>query len=166
VEKSAYDAVIVNGRLRAKLGDNHYAFAVRVCTAMVNRWRDQYHYAEPIQYIFDRMSKGKGDIDALFGILVSGGQDALNRYGVYKDCWSFQDKAQVTQLQAADLWAYENYRYATDSFFPSKKGKPSKPARRSYLALRESPCVVKYHVKESLEQLVKGDSDWRAAGGA
>jgi Protein of unknown function (DUF3800) len=163
VEKSAYDAVIVSSDLRKKFGENHYAFAVRICTAMVNRWRDEHHYEQKIQYTFDRMTKGKGDIDALFGTLVSGGQDAMNRYGVYKDCWSFQDKAQVTQLQAADIWAWENYKYAVDTFFPEKEGRPSRTPRRSYLALRDSPCVVKYHVKESLEQLVKEVSDWRAA---
>lgn len=163
VEKSAYDAVIASSSLREKFGDNHYAFAVRICTAMVNRWRDKHHYGQPIQYVFDRMTKGKGDIDALFGILVSGGQDAMNRYGVYEDCWSFQDKAQVKQLQAADIWAWENYKYAVGTFFPKKEDKPSRTPRRSYLALRDSPCVVKYHVKESLEQLIKEVSDWRAA---
>lgn len=103
VVKSAYDEVIVNGELRHKFGDNHYAFAVRLCTALVNRWREKYKYRAPVQYVFDRLSKGKGDINAIFQILVKGGQDAMNRYGIYKDCRSFQDKAQVVQLQGAEI---------------------------------------------------------------
>jgi len=39
VVKSAYDDVIVNGGLKERFGENHYAFAVRMCTAMVDRWR-------------------------------------------------------------------------------------------------------------------------------
>lgn len=160
VAKSAYDDVIVNGALRRKFGDNHYAFCIRVCTAMVNRWREQYHYGQPVQYVFDRLSEGQGEIDAMFGILVSGGDDAMRRYGVYKGCWSFQDKAQVNQLQGADIWAWENYRYAVDCFFPEKNDKPSKQPRRSYLALRDAPCMVKYHIADSLRELVKEVSDW------
>jgi hypothetical protein len=38
VEKSAYDDVVLNSSLRHKFQDNHYAFCVRICTAMVNRF--------------------------------------------------------------------------------------------------------------------------------
>ena len=50
VVKSAYDEVIVGGQLREKFGDNHYAFAVRLCTAMINRWREKYKYGEPMRH--------------------------------------------------------------------------------------------------------------------
>jgi hypothetical protein len=165
VDKAAYDEVIVNGHLQHKFGDNHYAYCIRICTAMVNRWREKHHYGQPIQWVFDRLSKGRGDIDDMFNVLVKGGDDAMKRYGIYKDCWSFHDKAQVTQLQAADIWAWENYKYAVDSFFPRHNGNPSKPPRRSYLALNASPCKVKYHVRESLQELVRQVSDWQATAG-
>jgi hypothetical protein len=151
IVKSAYDDVIVGGKLREKCGDNHYAFAVRICTAMVDRWRKRHHYEAPVEYVFDRLSKGKGDINALFDKLLLGGDIALKQYGVYKGCWSFQDKAQVLPLQAADIWAWENYRYMRDCVMPAVKSIP----RKSYLELRNSPAQVKYHVKESLEELVK-----------
>jgi hypothetical protein len=77
VEKSAYDDVVLQSALRHKFQDNHYAFCIRLCTAMVNRWREQYGYDEPVQYVFDRVSQGKGEIDKMFGILVSGGDDAM-----------------------------------------------------------------------------------------
>jgi hypothetical protein len=159
VEKSAYDDVVLKSALRHKFQDNHYAFCIRLCTAMVNRWREQYGYGEPVQYVFDRVSQGKGEIDKMFGMFVSGGDDAMGRYGVYKDCWSFEDKAEVSQLQAADIWAWENYWNAVNHFFPKKIGMPWKSQRRSYLALRDAPCLVKYHVRESLKQLVEEGSN-------
>jgi hypothetical protein len=156
VVKSAYDEVIVNGKLRDKLGENHYTFAVRVCTALVDKWRQKHGYKEPVQYVFDRLSKGRGDIDAIFNILVKGGLDADRRYGVFEGSRCFQDKAQVVQLQAADIWAWENYRYMGDCFIPSRTpGLVAKDPRQSYLALRRSPVEVKYHVRESLEELVR-----------
>ena len=164
VVKSVYDEIIVNGKLKDKFGDNHYAFAVRLCTAMVNRWREKHGYAEPVQYVFDRLSKGKGDINALFEKLVTGGQNAMNRYGVFKDCWSFQDKAEVVQLQAADIWAWENYRYMVNCFMPKRvQGLELSAPRLSYLALRSSPCMVKYHVKESLQELARQVPGWAFA---
>lgn len=161
VDKAAYDDVIVNGHHQHRFGDNHYAYCIRICTAMVNRWRETTHCEQPIQWVFDRLSKGKGDIDAIFNILVSGGDDAMKRYGIYKDCWSFQDKSQVTQLQAADIWAWENYKYAVNTFFPRRGGKPFKPARLSYLELNKSAVSVKYHARESLQELVKEIDDWQ-----
>jgi hypothetical protein len=165
VEKSAYDEVIVDGGLKDRFGENHYAFAVRMCTALVDKWRKRHGYTEPVQYVFDRLSEGKKDINHLFDTLVTGGDHALNQYGIFKGCWSFQDKAQVVQLQAADIWAWENYCYMVDCFMPGKiMGlKPRKP-RQSYLALIDSPNQVKYHVRRSLQALVKEMPDWAFSG--
>jgi hypothetical protein len=151
VVKSAYDEVIIGGELREKYGDNHYAFVVRLCTTLVDRWRQKYGYIAPVQYVFDRLSKGKGEINALFEKLLLGETDAARRYGVSKDCWSFQDKSQVIQLQAADIWAWENYRYMRDCVLPVIKRSP----RLSYLELRNSPVQVRYHHRESLKELVR-----------
>jgi hypothetical protein len=53
VVKSAFDEVAAkqSDKIRKQLGDNHYAFAIRLCTGMVDRWREQYGYREPIQYV-------------------------------------------------------------------------------------------------------------------
>lgn len=157
VVKAAYDEVIVGSKLREKYGDNHYAFVVRLCTTLVDRWRQQYKYDAPVQYVFDRMSKGKGDINALFEKLLMGEKDAARRYGVYEGCWSFEDKAEVVQLQAADIWAWENYRYMRDHVLaPGPKNMP----RLSYLALRDSPAQVRYHVRQSLQELANKASEF------
>jgi len=151
VVKSAYDDVIVDSKLRQKYGDNHYAFAVRLCTSLIDRWRQKHKYDQPIRYVFDQQSEGKGDINYLFERLLMGEKDAERRYGVYKNCWSFQDRAQDVQLQAADIWAWENFRYMRDCVLTDGA---KKAVRRSYLALRESPTQVRYHNRKSLEELV------------
>jgi len=159
VVKSAFDEVIVNGSLREKFGENHYAFAVRLCTALLDKWRQKHGYKQPVRFVFDRLSKGRGDINAIFQTLLLGGEHALSKYGVHEDCWSFESKAHVVQLQAADIWAWENYRYMLDCFIPGKlKGLQPAPPRASYLALIKSPVVVRYHVKHTLEELVRVSS--------
>jgi hypothetical protein len=83
----------------------------------------------------------------------SGSDDSVRRYGVTVDGWSLQDKSAVVQLQAADIWAWENYKYAIDCFFakPEERKKP----RASYRALRDSPTEVRYHNKRTLQELVR-----------
>jgi hypothetical protein len=155
VVKSDYDNIILNSKHAWKFEKNHYAFAVRACIAMVDKWRDRYKHTAPIQYVFDRMTKGKGDIDATFNTLLLGGTAALDRYGVFKDCWSFQDKEQVIQLQAADIWAWETYRYLVTACMPAESGRIPSPGRKSYFELRKSPVETRYHLKRSLEELVR-----------
>jgi hypothetical protein len=80
--------------------------------------------------------------------------DAVRRYGIYEEGWSFQSKANAIQLQAPDIWAYENYRYAVDRFFPPDEKK--KPLRESYRTMRKRvPSVVRYMKKENLIDLVQ-----------
>jgi hypothetical protein len=153
VVKSAYDEVVPSD-IRPRLGKNHYTFAIRMCVAFVEKWRAKHNYTEPMQYVFDRLSEGKGDINEAFGIAASGAEDAIRRYGIYEDGWSFQSKATVIQLQASDIWAYENYRYAVDRFFPHHDHK--KQLRESYRVLRTRvPSEVRYMKKESLIDLVQ-----------
>lgn len=154
VVKSAYDEVVPNS-VRQRMGNNHYTFAVRHCVALVEQWRARHGYTEPLQYVFDRMSKGSGDInDTVFNIALTGGAAAVQRYGIAKDGWSFQDKSIVVPLQAADIWAWENFRYASRTFFAPVDKRA--PIRASYRFLRQKvPCSVKYHNKQSLLKFVE-----------
>jgi hypothetical protein len=63
--------------VRPRIGKNHYTFAIRMCVAFIEKWRQRYEYREPMQYVFDRLSKGKGDIDDALSIAASGGSDAI-----------------------------------------------------------------------------------------
>jgi hypothetical protein len=153
VVKSAYDAIVPED-MRPRLGKNHYTFAIKMCVAFLEKWREECGYTAPMQYVFDRLSKGRGDINEAFEVVATGGADAIRRYGVYEHGWSFQSKSVVTQLQAADIWAYENYRYAVDRFFPPIEQR--KDLRESYRILRTQVprVVVRYLNEESLLDLV------------
>jgi len=102
------------------------------------------------------LSKGKGDKDAIFETLLFGGQHALAKYGVFKDCWSFEDKALVVPLQAADIWTWENYSYMVNTSIPGKlQQQNAKQPRKSYRALIDSPVQVRYQLSHTLEELVR-----------
>ena len=70
VVKSAYDEIVPED-IRHRLGKNHYTFAIRMCIAFIEKWRAKHGYSEPMQYVFDRLSKGKGDIEAALEIAAS-----------------------------------------------------------------------------------------------
>jgi hypothetical protein len=159
VQKSAYDEIVPDD-LRMRFGKNHYTFAIRQCMGVIDKWRQKYGHADRIRYVFDQLPKGGriADINSLFETLASGGEHAMNHYGVYPNGWSFEDKRNVVQLQAADMWAYENFRYMRDQHIPDSKEKP----RESYLALLECPVTLRYQNRRTLTELVqdmrKGDA--------
>lgn len=68
VIKSDYDR-FVTGKLREKLGGYHYTFAVQSCLDFIEKWRG-FNSREPIQFIFDQMGKGRGEINDLFDSLI------------------------------------------------------------------------------------------------
>src|SRR5215472_6047308 len=95
VEKAGYDAEVPRAmRERYKLGNNHYSFAVRMCMAQVLKWRMGYGYQEPIQFVFDQMSKGKGEINAIFEEALKEGNEQALVHGISRDAgWSFESKS-------------------------------------------------------------------------
>jgi len=115
VVKADYDAAVPKNK-RDILGRFHYTYAVRAGIGHIERWRVNEKVHEPIEYIFDRMTKGdaRTEIERVFAeaeLL----DDTLHKYGIYKGCHSFRDKADIFPLQAADMlawlsqraWAYE-----------------------------------------------------------
>lgn len=155
IVKSAYDDVVSENIQHPFWVDrkSHYTFTVRHCIAHIQKWRSSFHRLEPIQYVFDRLSKGKDEIDRQMELGATGGELALQAYGIQQGGWSFQDKAAVTPLQAADIWAWENYKYFVDSFLPESN--KQKPRRKSYQALLKVPHTVRLHNKESLANLIR-----------
>jgi hypothetical protein len=156
IVKDAYDKhILADPVLVRKSYKNHYSAAIHMCMAHIDEWRTKRNREEPIQYIFDQLSKGRGEIDAMFQTVMLGGSDGLKRYGVYgkklRDGWSFQDKESVVPLQAADIWAYENYRYMRDIVIPNSGSAP----RQSFLALSKLPHRVVYQNHRSMAEFAR-----------
>ena len=120
----------------------------------IKKWRKENQINERTEFVFDRLSKGRCEIDSYFAALVSGGQLATTEVGVYEGCWSFQDRAQVVQLQAADIWAYEFFRFMRDSDTPD--GGLKKEPRKSLLSLALAPTnFTEFHDRVTLADFVQ-----------
>jgi hypothetical protein len=111
VVKKVYDTY-VTGRLRARLGNYHYTSAVQSCLAFVEEWRRSSVVLEPMQYVFDRMGSGKHEIIKLFDDIAK--REMAVAFGIEPNGYAFNNKRLVVQLQAADILAWEAYRYARD----------------------------------------------------
>ncbi len=105
--KSDYDETI-SGRLREKLGGYHYTFAVKDCFSFIQKWRRDCGITEPMQMIFDRTGKGRGEIERFFDEAIEWGENET--FGIVKDGYSFRDKKESTPIQAADILAWEAYK--------------------------------------------------------
>ena len=101
VIKSAYDE-IVPPDIRERLGQNHYTFAVRMCIAFIHEWREKYGHTEPVQYVFDRLAKGKGDIEGALKIAASAATMPPT-FRIYKDGWSYFKKGHRRSASACYL---------------------------------------------------------------
>jgi hypothetical protein len=119
-------------------GKNHYVHAAKQVIALTGAWRNRYRIQGPTQYIFDRMSEGKGEIMAIF---ANPTPDLARNYGLEKDGYSIRDKAVFKPLQAADILAWQIYSHMKNVVTPGKDERVhTHPnfrllrVRRSYLA--------------------------------
>lgn len=99
--------VAVPEPLRANTGKYHYTFALRLLIGLFEQYREMHDFAEPTEYIFDRMTKGdaKAEIVKVFNE-AENLEDELHKYGIYEGCLSFRDKYDVLPLQASDMTAW------------------------------------------------------------
>ena len=151
VEKSAYDDEVPDAlREKRKLGRNHYTFAVRMSMAKILKWRMKYRHKEPIKFVFDQMSKGKGEINAVFEEALREGDEKALLHGISRDAgWSFESKDKTLPLQAADILAWETLHYMQKTYLPSGKD----PMRKSYRAL-VGISEPGYHSRDTLRRFV------------
>jgi hypothetical protein len=154
IVKKDYDAV-VSKTIRDKfgLGKNHYTFAVRSMIGRIHKWRAENHITQPMNYVFDRMSKGKGEIIKQFDTPIRHPEHGLRDFGMFNGCYSFADKAYIVPLQGADICAWEALRYMTNVAMRPPEKRQS--VRDSYSRLYQPPIRVQWHNKDSLGQMVK-----------
>jgi hypothetical protein len=104
VNCAAYDEV-VTGDLKRAFGKSYYGFDVRMIMKSVAEWADKNNQPGPIHYVFAEL-KGQGnELDKIF-------TECLKDAGVRKwlrlsGTWTKGLMRDVTQLQAADIVAYE-----------------------------------------------------------
>ena len=136
VVKDDYDK-FVTGKLREKVGEYHYTFAVQSCLDLMEQW----FYASTIEhggvhYFFDRMSKGKSkaEIKKLMQSLFEDPR-LSKRFGLADGGWAFENKLYFLPLQAADILAWNGYRYMLNCQMPSLSGDPERSPHPSFIEL-------------------------------
>jgi hypothetical protein len=110
VVKADYDALVPESK-RDIVGRHHYTYALRAAIGFIEQWREKNSIDGAIEYVFDRMAKGRAkiEIERVFAeaeLL----ENPLNRYGIYKGCHSFRDKAEILPLQSSDMLAWLSRR--------------------------------------------------------
>lgn len=102
VVKKDYEEIVPEW-IKARSGKHHYTFCVWSCLAFISEWRQERSISEPLQYVFDIMGKGKGEIMAAFDSFME--FERADDIGAFKGGLSFQNKKSIVQLQAADMIA-------------------------------------------------------------
>jgi hypothetical protein len=99
------------------MGNRHFTFAVRTVLSLVQEWYAKYGQGKAVQYIFDRMGKGKGEILQIFEEMKELRQVAtpLGINPDDPDGFSFQNKAVFKPLQASDILAWNMRSHMRDA---------------------------------------------------
>lgn len=111
VTKKDYDEIIVDPAFRGWCGDFHYSFCVRQCAGSIGLWRRQQENPSSLKYIFDQMSRGKGEIMRTMDWAIENSRIESRSTG-FKPLtgYSFESKADIWPLQAADIFAWTSFQ--------------------------------------------------------
>lgn len=98
------------------LGKRHFTFVVRGILDWIRQWYAVYGQGKAVQYIFDRMSKGNGEITAIFDLMKEHPELSreLGALPHDPDGLSFQNKEFFKPLQAADILAWNMRSFMQD----------------------------------------------------
>lgn len=88
-------------QMKEDLGKRHFTFAVRSALDLVRQWYARYGEGKAVQYVFDRMGKGRGEIMAIFDLAKEqrGLAAELGALPNEPDGIAFQDKEFFKPLQ-------------------------------------------------------------------
>jgi hypothetical protein len=106
VTKKDYDQVIVEP-FRQWAGRFHYTFCVRQCAGNIANWRQAQNPPASMRYVFDRTSRGKGEIMSVMDRAIKSSEFESKSTGIKPlSGYSFDNKAEILPLQAADIYAW------------------------------------------------------------
>jgi len=146
VSKAAHERFIAN-RHSALVGARPYTYAVRTCIGSTRKFREQRE--GPFAFVFDQMSEGSGEILNILGELPDEGKAGL-RLPAGFDAWTHANKRKFPPLQAADIFAWNVYRIATDREHPATDWLLM---LREYLPLLHIAPISELHLTENAQAL-------------
>lgn len=128
IAKEDYDEVFGKDEILLHIvGKFHYTFAVQACLNDIKKFRDGYFPGAKVKYVFDQMSAGKGEIIWLMERMIRD-YDGVDGFGMvpFEDGgYTFKNKAEVVQLQAADILAWHGHRHASNKYVFKDSRAPS-----------------------------------------
>jgi hypothetical protein len=139
-------AEIIIGEMRDYYGRHYYTFCVNDALRLVGNWIRDFSRTDPLHFVFESGAEGSGEVAARLAE-ISGSERLRRLYNLAG--WSFADKRDVVQLQAADVWAYETFKQMDNRIVDGVKRK----VRKSAEALIKCPHVSNYWCKEDLIKL-------------
>jgi hypothetical protein len=115
VSKAAHERFIAN-RHSTLVGALPYTYTVRACIGSTRKFREQHE--GPFAFVFDQLSEGTGEILNILGELPPEGKAGLTLPTSF-EAWIQANKRKFPPLQAADIFAWNVYRIATDRDHPA-----------------------------------------------
>lgn len=85
-----------------------YAFCSVMCMRLLVNWADAVGHQEPIAYIFESGAMNRGELMAGHSAIM---RDEKNKRRYRLGSFTYADKRELSPLQAADILAYEAYKY-------------------------------------------------------
>jgi len=139
-----YERTIHTPELRKRFA-KPYALCTMRCIITLSEWASEEGYREPIDYVFDRGDEGKGQVLDAFRV------SDRDKY-LLGSC-RFEDKKKFVPLQAANVLAYEVYRFTTEQVV---KGGAEQGVREELEDLLGIPHIIHGFDEGSFEWLVAG----------
>lgn len=135
-----------------------YGFCVVECMHYIARWADTKSIAGPIAYVFEDGAEHRGDISRAMGA-VRADCDLTREFRL--GSWRFGTKQGELPLAAADVLAYETWKYITNTRPPAP---PVRPERRSLRRLLDRHHVGTYYDAKKLHGLSQNYLEWKRRG--
>lgn len=153
---SSYDELVAEG-YGDEVGSPYY-WCAAICLHAVKRWANKQSCQYPITLVFEKGAKESGEFQKSFKKYRTT-QDYKDNYRI--SSLTFLDKRQSLPLQAADILAYETWKYLCNELAAN----PRRP-RWSMMELSKIPFKWYYADKDALRQVMLNrriDSDTSAS---
>jgi len=161
IKKDYREAVLADTdeKVKSQLGKNYYTFCGQAVMRKIAVWAAHNSHNEAIRYFFESGAKGEGELLQVISKIVKRKREkALFRYGGMSFVEKYDEVIDgvlfpgVVQLHAADVLAYEGYKWMENKIALVKR-----PPRDSYTHLTSLGVlmVFSYHDKEGLAEIVR-----------
>jgi hypothetical protein len=139
---------LITGDVRAILGDSE-GNCVRNCFLKAMGWAQKFTCDPQMMFIFDDRPERQRENKVVFNVFQTQAMPPPELVGVY-----FITSHRLLPLQAADLIAWEFYRYANDTL---ESGKIELPKRKQFRRLRQEIGIFDLQIarRKNIEQIAE-----------